>query len=153
MSEYMPTTDEIRTEWVAHTAQTPEGKRRAAAAFNDWLAAHDREVVGQAFPISREAYDNFIEKLSALIPEGDEATYSNPEGAVESIIVDCFTAYRARLDSVQIIEREVAAKAWDEGYSAGGDWDRDVRHYNPYEPNPHTGHIRGGAAAAGGSDE
>lgn len=48
---------------------------------------------------SQAEYDDWIEQLCALIPNGDEAEHSNPEGSAESIILDCFIEYRRQLDS------------------------------------------------------
>lgn len=42
------------------------------------------------------SYESFIETLCTIVPDGDEAEYSNPEGDIESILVDVFTAYRDR---------------------------------------------------------
>lgn len=44
MSEYVATTDEVREEWCTGVARTNDGRLRASAAFDRWLAAHDAEV-------------------------------------------------------------------------------------------------------------
>lgn len=71
----------------------------------DRLAA-DRNVAQVKHAAIRSYHDQLVDQLSELISEGDEAEYSNPEGAVESILVDVFTAYVHQRDAaVAHIER------------------------------------------------
>lgn len=44
MSAYVPTTEQIRTEWaLSNPGGSPTTVMHAEAAFNRWLAAHDAE--------------------------------------------------------------------------------------------------------------
>jgi hypothetical protein len=51
--------------------------------------------------------------LASLIPEGDEARYSNPEGAQESIIYDCLAAYVAHAEQAAADRERVEAVVAD----------------------------------------
>ena len=51
---YTPTTDEVRDEWIESGQGSPTVRLHAGAAFDRWLAAHDRDVRAQAL---REAAD------------------------------------------------------------------------------------------------
>jgi hypothetical protein len=53
---------------------------------------------------------DWSDRLAELIPEDDAATYSNPEGAQESIIEDCLRAYAARLAAVEALLAEWEAE-------------------------------------------
>jgi hypothetical protein len=71
----------------------------------------------------------FALDLASLIPDGDESRYSNPEGAQESIIYDCLTAYVARAEQAAAdrarIEAVLAlADAWDDPDPERGDPDK-----------------------------
>lgn len=48
MSEYMPTTDEIREDWV-WDAPTPGMRAEAVATFDRWLAEVRREAAEKAW--------------------------------------------------------------------------------------------------------
>ena len=41
-------------------------------------------------------WENWSNELATLIHDGDESTYSNPEGSQESIILDVFRVYSER---------------------------------------------------------
>ena len=49
MSEYTPTTDEVRAEYVQNRAIRVPTTTAVASEFDRWLAAHDREVKAEAF--------------------------------------------------------------------------------------------------------
>ena len=51
---YTPTTDDVRDEWIESGQGSPTVRLHAGAAFDRWLAAHDRDVRAQAL---REAAD------------------------------------------------------------------------------------------------
>lgn len=50
---------------------------------------------------SIEHFEEWSNELAGLIPDGDESKYSNPEGAQEAIVSDCFRAYREQLDAIR----------------------------------------------------
>ena len=55
MSDYVPTTDEVRRQWAGSVDEygTWDGQALTAGdaevAFDAWLAAHDREVAARAW--------------------------------------------------------------------------------------------------------
>ena len=57
MTDYTPTTDEIRNGWI-ETGWAPDGTlcdKRDGAEFDRWLAAHDAEVAAKALAPIRAA--------------------------------------------------------------------------------------------------
>lgn len=59
---------------------------------------------------TNEQWLEWSNELASLIPEGDESRYSNPEGAQESIILDCLRAYVAeRQESLAVFTQRVRA--------------------------------------------
>lgn len=67
-------------------------------------AVIDASTLTQPCVAGREFHDEWIEQLCALIPEGDESRFSNPEGAAEAIILDCFRVYAARPDAATLAD-------------------------------------------------
>ena len=65
MSEYTPTTEEIREyvevgdpkPWESPSPEVDERERRRGEAFDRWLAAHDREVAAKALRDAAERYN------------------------------------------------------------------------------------------------
>jgi len=57
-----------------------------------------------------EEWENWSNELSELIDEDDDGRYSNPEGAQEQIILDCFRAYIKRMHDAEEVARVVVAE-------------------------------------------
>lgn len=49
------------------------------------------------------AMNAWSNSLADLIPDGDESKFSNPEGAQESIVLECLTAYVAQRAAIQAL--------------------------------------------------
>lgn len=74
MTDYTPTTDEIRNGWI-ETGWAPDGTlcdKRDGAEFDRWLAAHDAEVAAQALAPIREALAGH--PRCDIHPDGDPIT-------------------------------------------------------------------------------
>lgn len=56
MSDYTPTTDDVRMGWADLRAETVQEGLLAEAEFDRWLAQHDAEIQAQAL---RDAEDNW----------------------------------------------------------------------------------------------
>lgn len=58
MSDYTPTTEQIRTEWaLSNPKGSPTTIMHAEAAFDRWLAAHDAEVRAAALSEQGEEWE------------------------------------------------------------------------------------------------
>lgn len=81
---------------------------------------------------SQREWEDWSNTLSELIPEGEEASYSNPEGAQEAIIEDCFRAYKTERDAalaalarVEALADELHDELLDDGPGPAEDpWDK-----------------------------
>lgn len=102
--------DELREQLAAMTRERDRWKRTAEQRSTVAAAARCIALEDQLRVAAEEAeyLRQWSNDLAALVPEGDEATYSDPEGAQESILLDVFTAYarerdalKARLDAVR----------------------------------------------------
>jgi len=95
----------------------------------------EAELNGPGWFWTRTEWAEWSNELSELIDDGDESTYSNPDGAQESVILDCFRAYKAERDDALARLAEVRALADQWGIEAGTDRDiesrviRSVVHY------------------------
>lgn len=49
MSDYTPTTEEVRTDYVVAYTNAESSQLLAGMAFDRWIAQHDREVQAAAF--------------------------------------------------------------------------------------------------------
>ena len=66
---YTPTTDEVRDEWIESGQGSPTVRLHAGAAFDRWLAAHDREVRAQSLR-EREQQMRLAEEFAATTGRG-----------------------------------------------------------------------------------
>ena len=61
VSEYVPTTEEVRADFVfSRTLGSPRKLGEVVAAFDAWLAAHDAEVAAKTLD---DAADEYAERL------------------------------------------------------------------------------------------
>jgi hypothetical protein len=82
--EYTPTTGVVRDEWVhLEGFIIPDGVPKREAAFDRWLAAHDRQVAAKAIRDavewarscsgeSADAAADYIEEMAALGGEAND---------------------------------------------------------------------------------
>ncbi|GAB3166945.1 hypothetical protein GCM10027059_26700 [Myceligenerans halotolerans] len=56
MSDYTPTTDEVRGAWVTARCTRDEDIPGQVAEFDRWLAEHDREVAARALEATARAW-------------------------------------------------------------------------------------------------
>lgn len=74
VSEYTPTTDEVRDAWASWTNAFSRGRGIGKDEFNRWLAAHDRQVQAEAWD---EGYSTGLDYMSQWL-DGDEDEPENP---------------------------------------------------------------------------
>lgn len=126
--------DELREQVAAMTRERDKWKRTAERRSTVAAAARCIALEDQLRVAAEEAeyLRQWSNDLAALVPEGDEATYSDPEGAQESILRDVFTAYARERDTFRQALEDVRAALTAEGpgpeYRIGDALDALVRH-------------------------
>lgn len=66
MTEYTPTDEEVRLDYIAAYTDQQSSQLLAGMAFDRWLAAHDARVRAEA---SQEALDWLVREVRRLIPK------------------------------------------------------------------------------------
>lgn len=127
MSEYTPTTEQVRTEWIESThSDSPTVRLHSGAAFDRWLA-------GVCAEAAQSGYDEHADTLHAHMVRAQADLDRLRHEALAALIPTWLLRRGSR------IIRHIRADAWDEGHDAGQINEHEYRPgrqmTNPYTAN------------------